>query len=308
MAGYAQTDGYTAHTTVGVISASGQGSESTGSVTYGFRWGYSLPPTSEAEQGFSDSAVWGQFISVGADIITYGQAYFGIRSGSILSAKTKANAATASTPGSSAITHNSATINCDYTPNVFSSTCSAQLQYKKTTDVSWTNAGSPATTGGTSLTNVSRDITGLDASTQYQVRLVITRTTLNDTSLTSATHSFNTAAGVPSVTTNASSSVTSSTAQLNATVTINSGTGVEVYWKWGTDNPPTQNTTATQSVSGDGTFSIGISGLSSSTTYYTQAFTSFSTPSGSPTNGSVVQFNTAEDPLLDAAEEAHAYL
>jgi len=107
------------------------------------------------------------------------------------------------------------------------------------------------------------------------------------------------------VTTDAVSSISANTATLNATVDINSGTTVTVYWKWGTDNPPTQNTTASQAVSGDGSFSVGITSLTASTTYYVQAFTAFSTPSGSPNEGSVVNFNTAADPLAEAADEDH---
>jgi hypothetical protein len=78
-----------------------------------------------------------------------------------------------------------------------------------------------------------------------------------------------------------------------------------VYWKWGTDNPPTQNTTASQSVSGDGSFSVEITGLSASTAYFAQAFTAFGTPTGSPNNGAVVSFSTPTDPAAVAAEEDH---
>jgi len=253
----------------------------------------------------------GGYISVPAYDTSYGvtawttTAAEGFESGAELQAKSNAQAALADTPTSSAITSSTATIACDYTPNVNASTCSAQLQYKKTTDPSWTNAGSAQTTGGSSEIPISRNITGLTASTQYQVRLVITRTTNNDTSLTSATASFTTEADVPSVTTDAATGVAATSAILNGTLDINGGTGVNVYFKWGTDNPPTQNTTANQSKSADGSFDQAISGLSASTTYYVQAFASFSTPAGSPVSGSVQSFATPADPLADAAEEDH---
>lgn len=225
--------------------------------------------------------------------------------GNTLTARTAAMVAATGAPTNSAVTSSTATIACNYTPRVLRSTCSAQLQYKKNTDADWTNAGSPQTTGGYSEIPISRDITGLDSSTLYNTRLVITRGTINDTSLTSSTVSFTTLAGEPEVTTDAANSVASSSAVLNATVDINAGTSVTVYWKWGTDNPPTQNTTASQSVSGDGSFNVSISGLSASTGYFAQAFVAFSTPTGTPNNGSVVSFTTAADPAAEALLEDH---
>lgn len=197
--------------------------------------------------------------------------------------------AAASVPTSSAVTANTATIACNYIPRTNVSTCSAQLQYKKTVDVSWTNAGTAQSGGGYGTLNVSRNITGLDASTEYQVRLVLTRTTANDTTTTSATHSFTTLAGIPIVTTNTPTAITATSATLNGTLDINAGTNVNVYFKWGTDNPPTQNQTANQPMSADGDFSQGISGLSQNL-YHFQAFASFDTPTGSPVSGSVLSF------------------
>jgi hypothetical protein len=137
------------------------------------------------------------------------------------------------------------------------------------------------------------------------VRLVITRTTSANTSTTSAAASFTTLPGEPEITTNPATNVAASTANLNATLDINAGTGVTVYWKWGTDNPPTQNTTASQAASGDGSLSVEITGLSASTAYFAQAFTAFDTPTGSPNNGAVVSFSTPTDPAAVAAEEDH---
>ena len=210
--------------------------------------------------------------------------------------KTHAVTATASTPSSSAVTFETATIACNYYPNVNVSSCSAQLQYKKTADPGWTNAGSPVTDGGYSQASASEDITGLDASTQYQFRLVITRTTENETSLTSAVSSFTTEAGVPDLTTDAVTNIAATTAILHGTLVINEGTGVNVYFKWDENTPPVANQTANQSKSADDSFQQAISGLSYNTLYYFQAFTSFSSPAGSPLSGSILSFTTAADP------------
>src|SRR3990167_11466018 len=228
--------------------------------------------------------------------LNWGQVWGGTLSGKLL-----ANSPSLGTPSSSAVTSTTATISCNFPPNVVQSTFSAQLQYKKTTDADWTNAGSPATSG----TSESENITGLSSSTEYQVRLILTRTTVNETSPPSATATFTTAAGVPTVVTNAASGVAHNSATLNATVTVNAGTNVEVYWKWGVQNPPTDTTTATQAVSADGAFSVGITGLTASTLYYAQAFVSFDTPSGTPSSGAVVQFTTASAPAAEAADEDH---
>ena len=299
------TDAWYATTVVGVMRGEGGRADWPSDNTYGFYWGYFSPPTNQFTSGFGSPTGWGNNISVGADTNTYGQAFHGTSTGAILLAKTKANVAAAQTPTSSSVTSTTATIACNYTPNVNSSTCSAQLQYKKTTDVSWTNAGSPQTTGGTTEISISRNITGLEPSTQYQERLVITRATINDTTLTSATASFTTLAGEPTVTTDAASVVASASAILNGTLDINAGTGVDVYFKWDTATPPVANTTANQSKSADGAFEQAISGLTASTLYYFQAFVSFSTPTGSPNEGSILSFTTAADPVADSLEEDH---
>jgi hypothetical protein len=208
--------------------------------------------------------------------------------------KTNAMAPTASTPTSSSVTSTTATIACNYFPNVLDSSCSAQLQYKKSSDSTWTNAGTANATGGYSQVSESENITGLTASTQYDVRLVISRTTNNDTSLTSATSSFTTLAGEPTVTTNAATGVAGTRAVLNLSLVINDGTGVEVYWKWGLAADKTANTTAKQAASADGSFSQQITGLSTSTQYFFTSFVDFSTPTGSPNNGSELNFTTTD--------------
>lgn len=279
--------------------------------SYGMQWGVSVVTENSQVDGSSpySSGSWNSVIgSLVADKVYKFRATVAGANGATKSKKTGAVVASASTPSSSAVTSTTATISCDYFPNVNESTSSAQLQYKKTTDPSWTNAGSPNTSGGYAEVTESEDLTGLEAATQYQVRLVITRTTATGTSLTSSTASFTTDAGVPTVTTDAASVVTNSSANLNATVTVNSGTGVEVYWMWGTTSGALDQTTSTQAVSSDGSFGVNISGLSASTTYYFQAFTSFTTPAGSPASGSELSFATAADPAAEAVDEEHMHI
>jgi len=225
----------------------------------------------------------------------------GIWYGSITSGKTYAGAATLPTPSSSSVTSTTATIDTGtFTPNVSSSTWTIYLYYKRTSDPSYTLAGS-----STSSNPFSVNLTSLASSTEYSFYSELIRTTANDTTYTSSVQTFTTLAGEPTVTTDAASSIGSSSATLNCTGDVNEGTNMTVYWKWGTDNPPTQNTTATQAITADGSKSVGITGLSASTLYYVQAFITFDTPTGSPNEGSVVNFTTAADPAAEAAEEDH---
>ncbi len=142
--------------------------------------------------------------------------------GTTKSQKTNAVTAVAGAPSSSAVTSVTASVACSYYPNTYESSASAQLQYKRNVDPGWTNAGSADVGTGYSLRNVAANLTGLLPATLYDVRLVVTRTTNNDTSLTSATAQFTTLGAEPTITTNAASVVTGTTATLNGTVNPNS--------------------------------------------------------------------------------------
>ena len=216
-------------------------------------------------------------------------------------------AAMVADPSASAVTSTTATISTTYLPNTTDSSCSAQLQYKKVTDGTWTNAGAAATNGGYSNVAFSRDITGLTSSTQYQMQLVITRTTENGTSLTSTITNFTTSAGVPVVTTDAATGVTSVGAVLNGTLDINDGTGVNVHFNWDTVSPPSGNSTADQAMSADGSFQASLTdeNIAPSTTYYFKAVATFTTPTGRPVGGDILSFTSPASPGADAILEDH---
>jgi hypothetical protein len=215
-------------------------------------------------------------------------------------------AATTSTPGASSITASSATAECYYTPNTNFSSCSAQFQYKRTVDSTWINFGAPSTFGGSAqVTTGPIALTGLSPSTSYDIRLQITRGTSSNPTTTSVTTTFVTAVGGATVVTNAPALVTNTSANFDATVTLNAATGAQVYWKWDTVNPPVANTSATIPADASAEYQLTQTGLSPGVTYYVQAFVSYVTPAGSPGQGSVVTFTTAPDPGADAAKEDH---
>jgi len=213
------------------------------------------------------------------------------------------------TPTASNITSSGADISCNYTPNTYESSVSAQIQYKRTADSTWINAGTPATDGGYVSRNVATVLTGLDPSTQYSVRVVLSRSvTSSNGTTTGSTRTFTTLAGEPEVTTDSASGIGPSTATLNGTLDIKAGTEVNVHFVWDTTNPPVANVTADQPVAASGHFEQAISGLTASTPYYFKAVVTFVTPTGSPNEGSVQTFNTPGDPLAEAIEEDHVFV
>jgi hypothetical protein len=222
----------------------------------------------------------------------------------VRSCKMDALEATSSAPYASTVAATTATLLGSFYPNTYESTVSAVLQYKKTSDSTWTQAG-VALTGqsGYGAANISRNITGLTGNTQYQVRLVLTRTTNNYTSHTSSTGTFTTLADAPTITTTDASNVGTTTARLNCSFVLNAGTGCAIDFMLDATDPPA-TVRSTLYVTATGSYYYDITGLDLSTTYYYRAFLTFSTPSGSPLYGNVVSFSTTADPAQEAQDEA----
>jgi hypothetical protein len=227
------------------------------------------------------------------------------KTGGNVTVKTQSIAATASDPSSSAVTSSTATIACaSFYPNAVESTVTVWLEYKKSSDSTWTTAGATASsTTGYASDSISRDITGLSGSTTYQFRVRMTRTTVNETSFAGNTVSFATTASAPTVTTDSASGVSSATATLNGTVNPN-GISTTYYFEYGL-NTGYGTTTAAQGP-GAGTsdvpFSQGISGLTASTTYHFRAVAGTG-----PVNGSDGSFATSADPAAEAILEDHMH-
>jgi hypothetical protein len=226
--------------------------------------------------------------------------------GSWISYKTYAVTATASTPTSSAVTNNSATIACNYFPNTNESTADVKLQYRKFGDVTWIDAGATDVgKQGYSQLAISRGLTGLLGNTTYEFRLSMTRNTSNATTFTSSVSTFTTLPDEPDIVTTAASSVASTSAQLNGTVDPN-GISVRVRFGWGTSDAGSgtwANYTSYQNFSGDGVqaFSAIISGLTASTGYFFRALVEYPSPGyGTLKQGSTLSFSTLSDPLVDS--------
>ena len=224
--------------------------------------------------------------------------------------KSHALAMTASTPTSSDVEATTSGISCNFVPNARHSTVTAKLEYKKTVDSTWTQAGSTADTNGFTQVGITRGITGLTAETQYDFRLVLTRNSTNNTTHISATASFTTIADLATVTTDAASSVGHGTATLNATVDHNTENGA-LSWRYiltGSYSAPpddaqgTEVVFASNPITGDDSGSYGISGLTAGTGYTFWAIYE-PTVSGTEVFGSALTFTTSANPIAEAALE-----
>lgn len=190
--------------------------------------------------------------------------------------KSGAVTATASTPTSSSVSYTTATIACNYYPNTVDSTASVYLEYKKTTDSTWTTAGATDTgKSGYTQDSISRNLTGLTAGTQYNFRLQMTRDTANETTLTSATANFTTLTAAPTVTTVATDGIGTTQANFHGTVAMNGATSGTLYFQYDTVTPLPAWELGTSftygTVTADGTYDKIGTGLSSNTTYYYRA-------------------------------------
>lgn len=230
--------------------------------------------------------------------------------GSIKYFKSGAIPVTSSNPTVTTIGATDAGLNVDFFPNTKHSTATCELQYKLTSEpTEWTRAGDAATTGGYSEVTMIRGVTGLIPETSYDVRLVVTRNSVNNTSFVSNTVSFNTIAANATVTTDAASSIGFASAILNATVDHNTENGA-LSWRYiltGSYSAPPDDVQGTEVVNADnpvitdGTHSK-ITGALSAGTGYTFWAIYEPTVSGTKVYGDALTFTTAADPGQEAAD------
>ncbi len=115
--------------------------------------------------------------------------------GSNIDLKTNAMVAASSNPQATNIQQTTVTISMDYNRRTHESNATTWLEYKKSSDTEWIQAGSTVVGSGFGLINISRNLVGLEAGVQYDYRLRMTRETNNYTSYTSSTYNFTTLSG-----------------------------------------------------------------------------------------------------------------
>jgi DNA-binding beta-propeller fold protein YncE len=221
----------------------------------------------------------------------------GAATGSILSFTTAAISPTVTTQVATGVTANGATLNASVNPQGFATT----VQFIYGTDPTLTTGtttvpSTPLSAGsGTSAVPVNEPLTGLSPATTYYYRAVGSDSA---GAATGSTRSFTTAAiPAPTVTTQAATGVTGTTATLNATFDAE-GSATTVTFVYGTDPTLTAGTITTSALSiGGGTGAVAVSavlsGLESGTTYYDRVV---ATSAAGATEGSILSFTTAAAP------------
>jgi hypothetical protein len=182
--------------------------------------------------------------------------------------------------------------------------------YKKSSESTWTNAGTAGSETGYTTKTETEALTGLTPSTQYQYKLVLTRDTsvTADNTVTSSISTFTTLANTPTVTTAAATGVGTNVATLNATVALGGYTdNCDVKWVYKTSSPPEGGTTVAYESNPIGAAETNptyeLDGLSASTEYFARATVYW--PTGTQSNssaGGIVSFTTSANPAEDPDE------
>jgi len=141
--------------------------------------------------------------------------------------------------------------------------------------VCWGSSANPTianskTNDGTGVGSFTSTITGLTANTVYHVRAYAINSagTAYGDDIT-----FTSSPTVPTITTNAISSITMISALSGGTITSNGGAEVTAYGVcWGTSTNPTTSDSKTTDGTGSNTFTSSITGLTLMTTYHVRAY------------------------------------
>lgn len=137
---------------------------------------------------------------------------------------------------------------------------------------------------------VSVNVAGLSPNTNYHFRMVATSTAGTDEGDDS---SFKTRAALPTVTTNAVSGITETTASCGGIISSNGGAMVTAKGVcWGHSPNPTTNNNHTSDGTGIGIFASSITGLSPGTTYHVRAYATNS--AGKTGYGNNLTFETSQ--------------
>jgi phosphodiesterase/alkaline phosphatase D-like protein len=198
----------------------------------------------------------------------------------------------------SLITQTSAVLNATVNPNE-GAVSDCHFEYGPTTGYGTSVPCSALPGSGSSPVKVSASVTGLSPNTTYHFRIVSTNS--GGTSL-GADHTFTALPNAPAVVTGAVSSVTPTSATLNATVNPNDGGVSDCHFEYGTSTA--YGTSAPcSSLPGSGNspvaVSASVSGLGANATYYLRIV---ATNAGGTTTDTVGQtFTTTPNPTVVVA-------
>lgn len=183
-----------------------------------------------------------------------------------------ATAPSATTQAANSITTSSATLNSYVNPNGLATTI--YFQYGLTTSY-----GSSTSLGGigTAAGNYGFAVSGLSQNTTYHFRIVAYNSS-GTTYGSDMTFTTTSSVSAPSATTQAASSITSSSAQLNSYVNPNGGS-TTIYFQYGLTSSYGNSSTSGNIGTSAGNYGTTVSGLSANTTYH---FRIVATTAGAP--------------------------
>ena len=159
--------------------------------------------------------------------------------------------------------------------------------------VCWSTSSGPTTSNnttsdGTGIGVFSSTLTGLSPSTTYYVRAYATNSA--GTAYGNQVSFTTTAVSLPTVSTSAVTSITSTTAISGGNVTDDGGSSVTAKGVcWSTSTGPTTSDNTTSNGTGLGSFTSNLSGMSPGTTYYVRAY---ATNSAGTAYGNELSFTT----------------
>lgn len=178
-------------------------------------------------------------------------------------------APTATTNAATSITSSGATLNGTINANGASTTVT--FEYGTTTNYGTTVTADPSTVTGSSATSISYSLSGLTAGTTYHYRVV--GVNANETNI--GDDMTFTTLKLPSVTTQALSSISTNSVVANGNITDLGRPNPTAYgFCWSTSqNPTTDNSKLDKgSISEAGAFSATLTGLETHTKYYVRAY------------------------------------
>jgi phosphodiesterase/alkaline phosphatase D-like protein len=226
----------------------------------------------------------------------------GTSKGSDQTLTTLPNPPTVVTKAASAVTQTSTTLNATVNPNG-GAVSECELQYGTTTSYASSAPCTPSPGSGTSPVAVSASITSLSANTTYHFRIVATNPAGTSTG---SDETFKTPPNPPTVVTGTASSLTQTTATLNATVNPNGGAVSECELQYGTTTSYGSSAPCTPSP-GSGTSPVAVSAsitsLSANTTYH---FRIVATNPGGTSKGSDQTLTTLPNPATVVTKAASA--
>jgi hypothetical protein len=229
--------------------------------------------------------------------------------------QTYAIASTSSVPVISGISQTGAAIACNFFPNTDESIVVAILQYRVFgSGAAWTSIATTAgATSGYTQTTATGVLTGLTCGVTYEVRLVLSRTTVNDQNLVSASGTFTSGACSPFVQTVPYSNLHAHGATIHGLVNPN-GYSCRVRFGFGTLDAGSGSWgqhTAYQYFSGttNQAFSDVIAGVNPNRTQHYRALCEYPDPTfASLVQGETLEFHTPFQPLVQALDEDHMHI